>query len=113
MEYGILILGVFALVAVLVYGANDQARTNVMGDIRAEARKALYQSDKTLVDINNIIQAMDANTLAMKRQTTEIDFLTVRQRTLEKKIISTERTVNVNILEKALPKGLGKAALIK
>lgn len=121
-EYSVLIFGVVAVLAVMWYSQVDalspEEAKRLISMAHADARNALRIADNCcdkIADMDREFQIFQKPLVeTIKNLKVEMEILTVRQRSLDKKIISSERTVNFNF-KSPIPMqmlGRGKKALI-
>lgn len=117
-EYSVLIFGVVAVLAVMWYSQVDALSPaevkRLIAMAHADARNALRLADNCIDKIADMDRELKSVAGVVKNLKTEIEILTVRQRSLDKKIISSERTVNF-YFKNPVPMqvvGRGKKALI-
>lgn len=132
-----ILLGIaaLALVAVLLYGgyAEGKRHDEMLEELKqlrqhnATLRREQVSHDSRLTNLGENITRVDGKTEAtFKSMKQNLDIMEVRQRTLEKKIVSSERTVNLvfrgNVPLENIPhtinkerkpkRGAGRSALI-
>lgn len=131
----LLSIGAIVLVGALLYGSytDGERQKELLEELRqlrqhnSKLRVEQVAQDSRVTNLTEILTKQDQKTEAtFKAMKSGFDIMEVRQRTLEKKIIASERTVNLVfngkvpvehsnepiIKVKHQPKGRGKSALI-
>jgi hypothetical protein len=127
-SYTILVVGVVSVLGVLMYAAHgDKARAEKIDKevsrLQEEFLKMKTEFARKIFDLGNKVEINSIDTfkhlnLNNSKLVERVEILEVRQRSLEKKIISSERTVKL-VFGAPIPvqheavKGRGKAALIR